>query len=149
MANNRTHRVWLHNTTSPIDNAITWAMNDMDSTVMFLVSGDSDRFDVKVVDGDFGAEIFLVAWTSCPAEAQVSGSHPNKVCKGQKIHFNLPHMSSYTLAERRSAACHELGHTVALDHVWNTESQSCMRGNVIDRGTTYTGHDKSKIDENY
>ena len=148
LANNRTHEVDLHNTTTEWGAAIQWAMtNALDPTVMNTVLVDGSVYDVRVVDDNYNN--FLTAWTSCPPEAQVSGSHPYKVCRGQKIHVNLQNVSGYTVTQRRSLACHELGHTVALRHVDNPDAASCMRVNVINRPTTYSGHDQNMISSNY
>ncbi|MGH2653814.1 MAG: hypothetical protein ACRDHV_05615 [Actinomycetota bacterium] len=103
----------------------------------------SESYDVRVVDDNYNN--FLTAWTGCPPEAQVSGSHPNKVCRGQKIHVNLQNVSGYTVTQRRGLACHELGHTVTLRHVDNPGAASCMRVNVTNRPTTYSGHDQNMI----
>lgn len=148
LANNRTHKVDLHNTTTETGAAIQWAMaNALDPTVMNTVLVDDEVYDVQVRDANYNN--FLVVWTSCPPGAATSGSHPNRVCRGQRIRFNLQHMTDYTLKQRRSTACHELGHTVGLRHVSISDAETCMRINVIDRPATYRPHDHSMLESHY
>lgn len=148
LANNRTHKVDLHNTTDAVGAAIKWAMdNALGETTINPVLVDGNDYDVRVLDG--GYDTWTVAWVSCPPEAQKSGSHPNMVCRGQRLRVNLPHISNYTVKQRRSMACHELGHTVSLRHVAINDAETCMRGNVIDRPTTYRYHDKQMLLDHY
>lgn len=148
LANNRTHKGDLHNTTTEIGAAVQWAMaNALEPTLMTAVLVDDEIYDVQIRDGNW--DNFLVAWTSCPPSAVTSGSHPNRVCRGQIIRFNLRNMTEYTLKQRRSTACHELRRSVGLRHVSDSDAQTCMRVNIFDRPATYRPHDHSMLESNY
>ena len=144
LANGPGHRVDLHNTTTNVGAAIQWAMvNALDNpTVMNVTLWDGENYDVRVVDADYGPS-FPAAWVSCPPGGD-SGAHPNKTCYGQKLHWNLNEGyegTNDTLHERRSRACHELGHTVGLGHApWDADS--CMAFALpANRPKTYSNHD--------
>lgn len=148
LANNRTHKIDLNNTTTQTGAAIQWAMeNALEPTVINPTLVDDAVHDVQVLDGNFNN--FLVAYVTCPPEAETTGSHPNRTCRGQRLRFNLQHMEDYTLQQRRSTACHELGHTVGLRHVADFDADTCMRVNISNRPATYREHDRTMIDSNY
>ncbi len=152
LANGALHRIDLNNTTTNVGSAVQWAMeNALEPTAMTVELVDGDNYDARVIDYDYGDNL-LNAWVSCPDTATTSGTHPNKVCHGQKIHWNL--YSGYasrqdTVHERRAIACQELGHTVGLDHA-DSNPESCMLvAAPQDRPTRYSPHDKQHINGYY
>ena len=102
--------------------------------------------DVVVFDFTYGLN-GAVAWVVCPDAAFESGSDPNRWCFGQELRYNLTYADYYdTSGERAWIACHELGHTIGLNHVGTTNS--CLRLNY--NGTTLLSpHDVSHVNSNY
>lgn len=155
LANGPHHTVDLHNTTTETGSAILWAMdNVIDPTDMSSELVDGENYDVRVLDDDYG-DNGAFAWVNCPPGATETGSDPNRTCKGQKLHVNLYGGYAYasdTAKERRSRACHELGHTVGLRHTSN--DNSCMQtygdpGAGEDRPTDWSAHDKDHVNAQY
>lgn len=151
LANGAHHNVDLNNTSTAVSNATIWALeNSLDPTAMTAHLVDGDNYDARVVDADYGPN-FPSSWVDCPPTATTSGTHPNKVCHGQRVHWNLD--SSYdiimdTAEERREIACHELGHTVGLGHYEvNWDAPSCMT--PPPRPQEYGPHDKDHIAAHY
>lgn len=153
LANNLHHRVDFKNTSTEIGAAVQWAMNNA-----YPAAGvtweyvDSSSYDVRVFDlhaGDNGA----FAWVNCPSGADEGGSNPNRWCYGQHLTWNLFAGYDYandTLQERRSRACHEVGHTFGLRHQENAGADAtCMRLYSPNRIANLSTHDTNHIDNNY
>lgn len=101
--------------------------------------------DVVAKDADYGA-IGYTSWVKCVVSDGVGGSHPNRRCNHQEIRFNgNSSVSQYfdTYSERRTLACHEIGHSVGLRH--GSVNASCM-----DNSSTLTSvHDDAHVDAKY
>lgn len=68
LANNRTHKVDLHNTTTEIGAAVQWAMaNALEPTVMTAVLVDDEIYDVQIRDGNWDNS----SWRGLPVLPQL------------------------------------------------------------------------------
>lgn len=106
--------------------------NVYNPTVLVAYRDESDPYpDVWVHDGYFGTYGGAKAWAACLSDnTYAAGGHPNFRCRGQHMNFNsyyngaaCPNCYNTDVA-RRNAACHELGHTVALRHRGSIGGQS-------------------------
>lgn len=106
------------------------------------MSTDPDNTDVFVHDDYYGYSV--AGWAVCPVGASQGGSHPDRWCIGQEVHYNL-NATSYIedAGSRAYLACHELGHTIGLRH--SSDSGSCMTVNTPDGSSVLTSHDVSHI----
>jgi hypothetical protein len=149
----------MMNVTTNLVSATHWAMDNVytPDTVITMISTDGDDYDVRVFDNDYG-DNGLFAWVNCPPGADEGGTNPNRWCHGQTLQYNLNATVAYgsdTQMERRSRACHELGHTVGLQHTSN--DASCMQRYHEDgwmdpgpnRSTTLSNHDENHINGYY
>lgn len=147
LGNNQWHYVWDDTTASGMSSALSYAMaNEYDTqSDVDMLSGTSSVHDVKAQTG-FHPQYWPVAFVDCPPGATTTGSHPNRTCYGQELEFNMTHSSYYnSIADRRAMACHELGHTLGLQH--NSLAGSCMNPSSL--YTSLTSHDISHLDANY
>jgi hypothetical protein len=68
-------------------------------------------------------------------------------CQRNEVRFDLADTDGWSDSNRRKLACHEMGHTVGLDH---TDYDSCLRSNSTTAPTEgYSDHDKSHMDSKY
>lgn len=80
--------------------------------------------DVIVMDGYFGTSEYA-GWTECSDVAAHGSSGRYEWCQPQFIFYNLSRTAYFsTQSRRRMIACHELGHTLGLQH--RQVSDSCM-----------------------
>lgn len=153
LANNLHHRVDFQNTTAEVGDAIQWSLNNVyPAAGVSWLFVDGDNYDVRVRDygaGDNGA----FAWVNCPEGADEGGANPNRWCYGQILTWNLFPGYDYandTAQERRSRACHELGHTFGLRHQFDDSVPgTCMRTYNAGRIAYLGQHDVNHIDNNY
>jgi hypothetical protein len=146
LANDKNHRVDFMNTTTETGAAIKWALNDQFPRFDFTWTWvDGDDYDVRVMDDEYG-DNNLLGWVNCPPRAIEHGTNPDRSCYGQVLKRNL----SYPLPEegRRYMACHELGHTVGLQHEFEIHSDSCMRL-VRDDTPSYSQEDVNDVVTHY
>ncbi|WP_328475846.1 matrixin family metalloprotease [Actinoplanes sp. NBC_00393] len=138
MANNPDHAIRFQNLSDPDDYwngipgaavAANHAISQLNRTDMTVYRNESDSLpDVWVHDFDYGASGWL-GIARCPANnTGTGGSHPNRWCRGQNIIMNSWYYWNTTYLDteftRRVLACHELGHTVGLQH--SDDTNSCM-----------------------
>lgn len=102
--------------------------------------------DVCIYDSDYGDNGWLGLY-DCDLGTS-AGSHPNMTCSRGRVLLNqwsgLP--SGVALSEYN--ICHELGHSVGLNH--NSHNSSCVKRYVDGgRANTLSGHDVEEIDAHY
>lgn len=126
-----------------------WARdNQYNPTDLVAYTDASDSLpDVRVWDEPYGNTGWL-GIVECPTNnTGTGGSHPNRWCRGQILRYNASYAGSLdTEGERRSVACHEIGHTVGLRHT--AVADSCMSNGVL-FPTALNAHDISHINSQY
>ncbi len=82
--------------------------------------------------------IQALAYTACAAGADYGGSDANHTrwCRPQRFVYNTFYAASHfpTDNNKRYIACHELGHTIGLQHPYPSPSeppQTCMKSATI------------------
>lgn len=151
VGNDGIHPVIFFSVESDMATATRWSMTNNYNThpdiSMYEVTG-SSAWDVAVSDASYGANGFH-GWVDCPPSAQQGGSHPNYYCMDQELRYNYTYSADFdTLTERRSVACHELGHTLGLRHpAAATNLGSCMHNGTNDYGLTQ--HDINHLSAQY
>ena len=149
LANNKWHYVYDAFMDDSIRTSLRWSRDNVYGTTdLDTYTGTFEVHDVVATSGDYGVN-GLVAWANCPGGATVSGSHPNQTCYGQSLAFNQNSTySAYydTENERRYVTCHELGHTVGLQH--QSTYTSCL--NSGNYSITYiSSHEEDHINDYY
>lgn len=134
LANNKWHAVRFaglgnSNGWTNIDDDLEYVIdNRLDPTDLVAYRDDTDPLpDVWAMDNNYLNNGFI-AWVDCPAAhtGVGGGTGTQRWCRGQYLRFN----SFYEgLANGRSLACEEIGHTVGLrhrNHPDNDTYLSCM-----------------------
>lgn len=123
--------------------------NVYDPTDLDMFQGTYSVFDVWATSGDYGQN-GVFGWVDCPPSATTTGSHPGRTCYGQHLYLNQYSGYAYgfdTENERRFQTCHELGHTVGLNHPTSAYTTCMNSGNL---STTALGsHDVNHLDAHY
>ena len=107
--------------------------------VMVEVSSVESNTDVIVWDFHFGTNEYA-GWTEC-SDVAVHGGGSGRMewCRPQHIFYNLSRTGYFsTGTRRRMIACHELGHTIGLQH--RQVSATCMHKNA-DTSETIPQHE--------
>lgn len=110
----------------------------------------SGTIDVIIGDADYPQYVSKAAWVECPVGAtQGSAGNPLRWCIGQRIRFNgsAPGSGSYSTFELRHLACHEMGHTVGLQHY--TTTSSCMSPSTTWTSAQLNAADRANINNWY
>ena len=155
VANNASHTVYFEYATSALRDATLWAMTNynnvappIDMAEVFPPATDRD----VTVRGDYVGYTGWWAATMCATNASYGGAESplpgTRWCRPQILQFNRTYEASKypTTTNKRAVACHELGHTVGLQHT--TSTTSCMRsGNQT--VTTTNSHDRAHIADYY
>lgn len=166
LANNSTHVARYYNygtgtNTSEIPylaDATTWVLGNVyNPTDMTAYRNESDAYpDIRMYDWYNSLNPSLIGWAYCPPDnTGVGGTHPNRWCRGQSIQFNsyLYHNSNGYFdndQQRRSQACHEIGHSVGARH--RATDVTCMYsfgGPGTNNLPTLDGHDVAHINVQY
>lgn len=148
VGNDRTHYVLKFDLTSNISLAVSNALfnvYDAKTRIIGRTTTSSANADVIAADSNYGFN-GVAGWVDCPASSPQGGANPDHWCLQQWMRFN----SAYTpyfddTASRNSTACHELGHTLGLNHDPAT-SGSCMTVNTPNGSQTIDAHDVAHID---
>lgn len=158
VAENYTHYVYYYSTlTQPYRDAVDATIPAYDATDMTVqAEAYSSTNDVRVSEGNWGSN-GAWAWTACATTLNGAGSRPadghshgHNWCKPQLLRWNLYYAANYSTADQRKAiACHELGHTMGLQHT--SDTASCMKDppTTTPLATSPTQHDKDRLNEHY
>ena len=152
LANNKTHRVDFYDTLTGSGAAAQWVLNNQFPRFGFgWTYVTSTDYDVRIIDDYYPTQ----AWfgrTTCPSGP--SGTYPRKWCYGQKLQLNLSNVGGWdTDFGRRALLCHELGHTVGLNHPENGYvSSTCLENETNPDGSAsniYDSTDVTKVSGGY
>jgi hypothetical protein len=126
IANNGYHYVYFYNVDSNQYNATISRMENVYDPIIGVAVWETsslDSADVIVMDGYYGTSEYA-GWTQCTDGAAHGGSGRREWCRPQLIMYNLSQTEYFFngSSRRRMIACHELGHTLGLQH----RSGSCM-----------------------
>ena len=117
LANNGNHHVDFHNTLDRTGAAAQWVLDNRFPDVGFRWTWvDGSDYDVRISDGSYPSAHWY-GKTSCPSSATVGGNRPHEWCYGQSLRLNLSNEPDWdTTFGRHVVLCHELGHSIGLNH---------------------------------
>jgi hypothetical protein len=152
IADNGSHFVTFYNVGDPqltaTANRLSNVYDPITGVVVLYQSQQNSNTDVVVLDGFSGVNLFA-GWTICAHNATYGGSDPYRWCKVQYIYYNLSHTDYYaTGSRRRMIACHEVGHTLGLQHTASGGTTSCMHP-TAKTSQTLRPHDVSHLEDLY
>jgi hypothetical protein len=103
-----------------------------------------DHWDLDWNGSSTGYNLF--AYSKCvKANAPASSGQP-WTCDQYEVRYDLADIDWMTATQRQALACHEVGHTVGLDH--STESTSCLKTGAH-KIIKYSAHDVAHINGRY
>lgn len=159
LANNSGH-TWrqdgiLGNQIQYMELNVGWASDDLNSAVNFSSHRDENdaKPDVWIGDYDYGLN-GARAWAACQpfgasgAAEDEGGDRANNTgwCFGQQVRFNEAYIGSNpAFYFRQHLACHELGHTVGMNHR-NRAGFAGTVGYIGDESGTQTCMDSTNFD---
>ncbi|MEU7860491.1 matrixin family metalloprotease [Nonomuraea sp. NPDC049141] len=136
------------------------AMLKLDSQTDMTVAYDStpdpstdveafDRYYVDYWDLDWDGSSTgynLFAYSKCVKSIPPADSTQAWRCDQYEVRYDLKDIDWMSTTQRQALACHEIGHTIGLDH--STESGSCLRtgSHTV---TKYGTHDVAHINGRY
>jgi hypothetical protein len=88
----------------------------------------------------------LLAYAKCVKTIPPADSSQPWRCDQYEVRYDLADIDWMTKTQRQALACHELGHTVGLDH--STQSSSCLRKGAHTT-VKYSAHDVAHINGRY
>lgn len=148
LANNRNHRVDFQNTLEATGAAAQWVLNNRFPDLGFSWTWvDGTDYDVRIKDDYFPSATWF-GKTTCPEGATIGGTSPRRWCYGQLLKLNLSNQGGWnTTFGRRVELCHELGHTVGLNHPEAGYFPStCMENEKVPDAAASTRYDD--VDQN-
>jgi hypothetical protein len=148
LANNRHHRVDFHDTLESTGVAAQWVLDNRFSDLGFTWAWvDGSDYDVRIQDGYFPNAPWF-GNTTCPASATIGGTSPRRWCYGQLLRLNLSNVGGWdTTSGRRVLLCHELGHSVGLNHPEGGDfPTTCLENTVAPDKATSSAYDQ--VDQN-
>lgn len=149
VADSDQHTVYLDDLTTPVANSVEWALtNAVDPTVVdsILVSTLTSSVDVRALDNDYST---YCGYNWHPGGSSIIGLMKCETlssggdCQQATIRFDTSYTNSTTVYNRRALACHELGHTLGLEH--RQSDDSCMPSNAPFPSNTYSSHDEQHL----
>jgi hypothetical protein len=155
IADNGTHYVYFSNVETPQYNATVDRMENVYEPIagisMIELSSYTSSVDVGVYDGYLGVNEYA-GWTQCAAPPgpgmTYGGSGRHRWCKPQHILYNLSRTGYFSTGERRRMiACHEMGHTLGLQHT--TADASCMETDANTSETIRQNHEVLHLENLY
>lgn len=119
--------------------AVKYAMLNLDAQSDITVAADTtpdastdtehfDRYYVDHWDLDWDGSSSgynLYAFAKCVKYWPRASDTAPWLCDQYEVRYDLADVDRFTTTQRKALACHEVGHTVGLDH--SNESSSCMR----------------------
>lgn len=141
--------------------SVRWAAaNDYNPTDMAWteVSGVNSANNVYYYDNDWG-DNGAIGWAICPNYAARYFSHPNQICVGSEVHFNLYATyvatwhnpdGSVNWSDLGFITAHESGHSVGLRHTTDTTDLMCGSGFYnCSRTPWISNHDGAHLNATY
>lgn len=112
--------------------------------------------DVLIADGQYNVG-GLLGWVDCDeSEAVQGGANPNRFCRGSvlRLDYSGDTAGNYWVSNGRArvALCHELGHTIGLQHpnsALELPNITCMTNPLSTFQRWLTTHDHAHMDSNY
>ena len=158
LANNRWHvvRPVALGTWTGLDGHLDWVLANVytraNTDINAYERANDSRPDVIVYDHNYG-DNGVFGWVDCPANNSGRGGSGNlQWCRGQILRINASERPDYFRFRNRGGTrgllCHELGHTMGLRHLNN--SNSCMRRTVWGtRPPALSDHDINHLEDWY
>ncbi len=154
VANNGIHTVYFGTSAVNVfDDGVRWSITNVYNPVRDVSASvtTSTPADAQVYDYTYGLNN-LYGWTFCASNATYGGTDPDRWCRPQNVYLNTTYAGTVnTTAERRYLGCHELGHTLGLQHQVNSTS-SCSYDNGINKGIVPNAidtHDTNNLNAQY
>lgn len=118
LANNSHHKVDFHDTLTSTGEASQWILNNRFPSLGFTWQWvDGSDYDVRIADGNYGEMVGWYGKVTCPSGSPRGGTSPRIWCSHRLLRLNLDVSEDFsTTWGKRVLFCHELGHTVGLNH---------------------------------
>lgn len=147
VADNGSHYVYDFNLGSAWRAAIAYAINSVYNPhpdVVVVWTTTITGADVYAYQANYGIN-GLWGWTECASSATYGGTDPDRWCRPQWLDLNNSY--THTSSQKEAIACHEMGHTLGLQHS-NESSGSCMIKNQRSI-RVISSHDSSMLSGQY
>ncbi|WP_203906423.1 zinc-dependent metalloprotease family protein [Rhizocola hellebori] len=152
-ADNATHSFHYVDLTQHMTDATNWArtnnLNPTDINTTYDSTLDS-LTDVVVRDVHYvdycGYDWLQPGGSGVVGLATCDSLSPSGQCEQHTVRYNLNFTESTPQSNERGLACHELGHTLGLQH---TTGNTCMQTGYPKPVNDYSNHDRTHIANNY
>ena len=147
-ADNQTHTIYYSDLESGMSSALDWYRGYLDDNTAVtpqLVGSPTSTTDAVVYDFDYTTYCGLT-WDANPGN--VAGlttcvsTNGSSECEKHEVRFDSGEYWAWSGTQMQGLACHEMGHSLGLDH--SGEGSSCMLDGQLDN-TGYTDHDKAHL----